>query len=104
MLFVVCFMRCKMKVDSMKILTRHLEEVNETYVEHFGHAMGFALKMLIGAIACAVHAIVPFAFERTGSKMIAELYDCMVTSRAELSTREQRNPSSRRDSRKQAVG
>jgi len=56
------------------LFTRHPNSVGETYFEHFGVAMGFAGTLLAAAAICAVHAVLPFAFEKTASRMIAELY------------------------------
>ena len=64
--------------------TEHPETVGETYGEHFVHAMGFALSMLKAAFCCAIHAILPFCFEKTGSDCITGLYDRMVTNRERL--------------------
>ena len=65
----------------MKYFARHLEEANETYFQHFCHAMSFAGHMLFGATACAIHALLPFLFVRTGSSQIAQLYDRMIKQR-----------------------
>ena len=54
--------------------TRHPEEVGESYGEHFRHASGFGLRMMAGGLACIVHAIFPFWFERTGSRTMDELH------------------------------
>jgi hypothetical protein len=62
--------------------TDHPASVGETYGEHFVSAMGFSLSMLRAAFCCAIHAILPFAFERTGSQCITALHDRMVTNRA----------------------
>ena len=70
----------------MKFLTKHLREVNETYFQHFRHAMYFSLQMLLAAIACAIHGVFPFLFERTGSKRVVQLYTDMVENRADFST------------------
>ena len=64
--------------------TDHPTTVGETYGEHFVHAMGFSLSMLKAAFCCGVHAILPFAFEKTGSDCITGLYDRMVTNRSRL--------------------
>ena len=64
-----------------RLLSRHLDSVNETYLEHMGHAMGFALTMAFGAVVCFVHALLPFLFERTGSNCIRRLHDRMVVNR-----------------------
>jgi len=64
--------------------TEHPETVGETYGQHFGTAMGFSLSLLKAAFCCAVHAILPFAFEKTGSKCITCLHERMVTNRSRL--------------------
>jgi len=68
----------------MKLLTAHLDEVGETYFQHFGHAMHFAAVMVVGAVACCVHAIFPFLLQNTGSQCIETLYDRMVVNRKHL--------------------
>lgn len=64
--------------------TDHPAAVGETYGEHVVTAMGFSLSMLKAAFCCGVHAILPFAFEKTGSECITGLYDRMVTNRSRL--------------------
>ena len=64
--------------------TEHPDTVGETYAEHFGSAMGFTFAMLKGALCCAVHAVLPFCFEKTGSRCITGLYDRMVANRSRL--------------------
>ncbi len=54
-------------------LTRHLHDTGETYPEHFGMAAHFGLRMIVGGLACFVHAIFPFLCERTGSRAVREL-------------------------------
>lgn len=61
--------------------TEHPNSVNETYTEHMGVATSFGIKMIAGGLACLVHAILPFAFTRTGSRTITELHERMVTAR-----------------------
>ena len=71
----------------MKRLTAHLNEVDETYFEHMRFAFGFAIEMLFASLACAVHALLPFLFTKTGSKCIERLHDRMVVNRKNLSAR-----------------
>ena len=59
----------------------HPASVGETYSEHLLHATGFGLRMIAAGIACLVHALLPFLFERTGSAAIAELNDRMLVNR-----------------------
>jgi len=67
----------------MKLLTAHLQDVNESYFQHFRTAMAFAIRMFFGALACAVHALAPFLFEQTGSAAISDLHERMVVKRRE---------------------
>lgn len=61
--------------------TEHPASVGETYVEHMGVAASFGWRMLGASLACFVHAILPFAFVRTGSSAVAELHERMVRKR-----------------------
>ncbi len=61
-------------------ITQHLDEVGETYGEHLVHAGGYGVLLLTAGLACLVHALLPFLFERTGS-------DCIRTLHARMSAR-----------------
>jgi hypothetical protein len=65
----------------MAAFTKHPESVGETYVEHMGVAALFGTRMLLGALACYLHALFPFLFEKTASTTIAKLHERMVVSR-----------------------
>lgn len=60
----------------------HPTSVGETYGEHFRHATGFGLRMMVGGIACMIHGVLPFLFVKTGSQQISTLHERMVVSRA----------------------
>lgn len=64
-----------------KAFTEHPASVGETYFQHFGHSMSFAVRMLGGGIACMLHAFFPFLCVKTGSSQITVLHDKMVTNR-----------------------
>jgi len=64
--------------------TAHPATVGETYRQHLVSSMSFGLALLRVAFCCGVHAILPFAFEKTGSAGITELYDRMVRNRSGL--------------------
>lgn len=64
-----------------KLFKDHPASVNETYFEHLGEASNFGLRMIGGGIACLLHGLLPFLFERTGSRQISVLHERMVTSR-----------------------
>ena len=55
--------------------------MDETYGQHFGVAAGFGLRMIGGGLACLVHAVLPFAFTRTGSNTIADLHGTLSARR-----------------------
>ena len=63
------------------LLTDHPNSVGEGYFEHMGQAMSFSAPLFLAAIACLGHAFLPFLFEKTGSKVITNLHDRMVTNR-----------------------
>jgi len=62
-------------------LKSHLNDVDETYFEHLVHASRFGFAMIIGGVACLLHALLPFAFITTGSDCIHRLYERMVVNR-----------------------
>ena len=61
--------------------TAHPATVGESWGEHFVAAMGFSLSLFRAAMVCAIHAVFPFLFEKTGSQCIADLHRRMVTHR-----------------------
>jgi hypothetical protein len=63
------------------LFTRHPASVGETYTEHMQVAAGFGFRLFLASMACFVHALLPFLFERTGSTAIQSLHGSMVISR-----------------------
>ena len=55
--------------------TSHPREVGETYGEHLRTASGFGIRMIVGGLACIVHGLMPFLFQRTGSATIRALHN-----------------------------
>ena len=68
-------------MNPIRAFTEHPASVGETYSEHMGRAVCFGLRMIGAGIACLVHALLPFLFERTGSAAITELNDRLVANR-----------------------
>jgi hypothetical protein len=68
-------------MNPIRAFTEHPASVGETYGEHMARAGCFGLRMIGAGVACLVHAVLPFLFERTGSVAIAELNDRMVVNR-----------------------
>lgn len=57
-----------------RIFLNHPRHVNESYAEHAVFAGGFALRLFLAGGAALVHAIIPCLFEKTASRMIAQMY------------------------------
>lgn len=57
-----------------KLLFDHPNSVDETYFEHAKFAAGFSFWLFVAAGAALIHAIIPGACEKTGSRIIARLY------------------------------
>jgi hypothetical protein len=66
----------------LDLFTAHPATVGESYGEHLTAAAGFGVRMILGGLACLVHAVLPFLFVRTGSDTIRALHTRMVTHRA----------------------
>ena len=64
-----------------RAFTEHPASVGESYSEHLGRAVYFGLRMVFAGIACLVYGVLPFLFQRTGSRAISELNDRMVVNR-----------------------
>ncbi len=67
-----------------RYLTRHLNDVGESYTQHFRHAASFGGWLALGAVVCLTHSVAPFLFEKTGSRIVNRLYQRMVTGRSAL--------------------
>jgi hypothetical protein len=57
-----------------QLFTDHPGSVDETYFEHMRFAGWFAFWLGAAAFCALVHAILPFAFERTASRIIDKLH------------------------------
>ena len=57
-----------------RVFLDHPRSVEESYLEHAAFAGGFSLKLFAAAGAALIHAIVPCLFEKTASRMVADLY------------------------------
>ena len=64
--------------------TEHPHQVGESYTEHFGVATSFGTAMILGGLACLVHAVLPFLCTSTGSSTIRRLHDRMVINRTRI--------------------
>ena len=59
----------------LSLLKRHPAEQGETYGEHFRVAVSVGGPMVLAGLACLVHAILPFWFKTTASRILVVLTD-----------------------------
>ena len=64
-----------------RAFAEHPASVGETYSEHFAVAGSFGWVLFKASLACFVHGVLPFAFEKTGSMAITKLHTRMVMKR-----------------------
>ena len=57
-----------------KLFTAHPHSIGETYLQHTRIASRFFIKLFLASIAALLHAVFPFLFEHTASKIIRDLY------------------------------
>ncbi|HAW48520.1 hypothetical protein C6W92_13840 [Roseovarius sp. A46] len=57
-----------------RLFLDHPRSVDESYTEHAAFAGWFALRLFAAGGAALIHAIIPCVFERTASRMIAEMH------------------------------
>lgn len=57
-----------------RLFLDHPRSVDESYAEHAKFAGSFAFWLFMAGFAALIHAIIPAAFERTGSRIITRLY------------------------------
>lgn len=56
----------------------HPRSVGETYFEHACTAARFGVTMVIGGVACLIHALLPTLFPRSASDRVKRLYAQMI--------------------------
>jgi hypothetical protein len=56
-----------------KLFIDHPQSIGETYGQHARTAMSFGWRMVIGGLACMVHAAVPGLFVKTASRTVVQL-------------------------------
>lgn len=58
---------------SAKLFTDHPRAIGETYGGHARTAFSFGCRMMLGGLACMVHAILPGLFVKTASRTVVQL-------------------------------
>ena len=59
----------------IKYPQEHLNEVNETYLQHMRIAFKIAITMLVTRVFCLMHGLIPGFFKKTGSNQITKMYE-----------------------------
>ncbi|MEL6169452.1 MAG: DUF6356 family protein [Pseudomonadota bacterium] len=57
-----------------RVFLDHPRSVEESYAEHAMFAGRFSWRLFCAAGAAAVHAVIPCLFEKTASRIVADLY------------------------------
>ncbi|WP_321960916.1 DUF6356 family protein [Paraburkholderia sp. J7] len=68
-------------ITLLRLFREHPNSVDETYFQHMRMSFSFSVPMFLASLALFVHALFPFLFVRTGSKVVTSLHDRMVASR-----------------------
>ena len=58
-------------LNSIKSLikTTHLKDTNESYFQHMKVSLNISYLLLIGSMAAAIHAVLPWIFYKTASNI-----------------------------------
>ena len=59
------------------IFTKHPNSLNETYFQHMKVALKMSISMFYAALACFIHAFLPFTFINTAGGKIYKLVKCL---------------------------
>lgn len=59
----------------MNIFTKHPNEVKMNYLQHMGYAFTVVGRLGMLTFCCFVHAIFPFMFTTTTSRIVNQLQD-----------------------------
>jgi len=65
----------------LRAFTDHPTSVGESYLEHLARALCFGSRMVLAGVACLIHGVLPFLFQRTGSRAVSDLNDRMLVNR-----------------------
>lgn len=56
-----------------RLFTNHPASVDETYLGHMAFAAWFSSRLFMAGGAALIHAVLPFLFETTASRIVREL-------------------------------
>ena len=58
----------------IELMTRHPRSVGESYGEHMIAAWSFAGGLMLAAVACFLHGLLPFLCQSTASRRVTALH------------------------------
>lgn len=64
-----------------RFFTEHPASVGENYLQHLGSALSFAGPLLLASACALAHALLPFLFPKTASRIVTRLHERMVAHR-----------------------
>ena len=70
-----------------RLFLSHPRSVGESYAEHAGVAAKFGATMVVGGLACMIHAVLPSVFPRAASDRVKRLYAQMVARQPAMQQR-----------------
>ncbi|MFM7403604.1 MAG: DUF6356 family protein [Erythrobacter sp.] len=56
-----------------KLFIAHPRAIGESYGQHARTALSFGWRMVVGGLACMLHAVVPGLFVKTASRTVVQL-------------------------------
>jgi Family of unknown function (DUF6356) len=71
--------RCNLVDKLYELFIRHPKKNGMSYGSHWWRAMKLSLKMGYGSLCLFIHSLCPFVFETTGTDMVKELYNYVIT-------------------------
>lgn len=66
------------------IFTDHPHSVGESYFVHFKYALCMFMYTLAASLACLIHAIFPFLFQTTGSRILIKVMHKLIERRTTI--------------------
>ena len=60
--------------NMIKRMKSHLDSVQLSYIQHLFRALRFSLFLSVAALMCFIHALFPFLFETSASRIIIKLH------------------------------
>jgi Family of unknown function (DUF6356) len=73
-----CIEETAMLARLKTMFNAHPASLDESYLEHLGHAMSYAWRLFAAGFCALTHALLPFLFEKTASNLIRQMHAEMM--------------------------